>query len=81
MRCGSTAQMVRWKQVPASASAAAAARAAYRPDLYRFALQTLGLALPSSDTKVEGRGRSDDPGGFFDGKVFDPDDIDKYLNT
>ncbi len=74
-------QMVRWKQAAPSESAAAAARAAYRPDLYRFALQPLGLALPSSDTKVERLGSSDGPTGFFDGKTFDPDDISSYLKS
>jgi len=58
--CG---QMLRWGQITratvagaAAAEAAsdgAAARATYRPDLYRAALQPLGLKLPSADTKSE----------------------------
>jgi NitT/TauT family transport system ATP-binding protein len=77
-------QMVRWKQLTASEGAAAAARATYRPDLYRRSLQPLGLTLPPSDTKVE---RTATPGadtgatGFFDGKTFDPDDLSGYLET
>jgi len=75
-------QMVRWKQLTASDGAAAAARATYRPDLYRRALQPLGLSLPSSDLKSEQpNAMGSTETGFFDGKIFDPGDIDGYLKT
>jgi ABC-type nitrate/sulfonate/bicarbonate transport system substrate-binding protein len=73
-------QMVRWKQLSASEGAAAAARATYRPDIYRQSLQPLGLSLPLSDNKVERTaGTGAGATGFFDGKTFDPDDIRGYL--
>jgi NitT/TauT family transport system ATP-binding protein len=54
-------QMVRWKQLPAASAAESAARAAtardtYRCDLYRDAVQSLGVEVPVVDQA----------GGFFD---------------
>ncbi|HEX2017730.1 MAG TPA: CmpA/NrtA family ABC transporter substrate-binding protein [Aurantimonas sp.] len=84
-------QMVRWGQVAASPENEAIARESYRPDLYRSALRSLGVALPGANAKVEGSltkatpvgsaGASLvlGPDGFFDGKVFDPDRIADYL--
>lgn len=84
-------QMVRWKQVASSAWAEAAAKAVYRPDLYRKALAPLGVALPVADSKLEGALEQptpvSSPAGplflgpdrFFDGRVFDPDKVDRYL--
>nr|WMC98478.1 CmpA/NrtA family ABC transporter substrate-binding protein [Aminobacter aminovorans] len=84
-------QMVRWGQVEHSAANAAIARDTYRPDLYRTALKPLGAALPGANAKVEGAlpvptpvgsaGASLvlGPDGFFDGGLFDPDDLDGYI--
>jgi ABC-type nitrate/sulfonate/bicarbonate transport system substrate-binding protein len=84
-------QMVRWGQVKPSAANEAIARDTYRPDLYRAALNSLGVALPGANAKVEGalQGATPvgsagaslvlGPDGFFDGKVFDPDRIGDYL--
>jgi len=84
-------QMVRWGQVEASPKHELIARDSYRPDLYRRALRSLGVALPGANAKVEGAlttampvgaaGASLvlGPDGFFDGKVFDPDHIVDYL--
>jgi hypothetical protein len=84
-------QMVRWGQVDASPENELIARDSYRPDLYRRALRSLGVALPGANAKVEGAlttampvgaaGASLvlGPDGFFDGKVFDPDHIVDYL--
>ena len=84
-------QMVRWSQVQASKANEAIARDTYRPDLYRAALSSLGVALPGANAKAEGALRSATPvgsagaslvlgpDGFFDGKVFDPDRISDYL--
>ena len=67
------------------------ARETYRPDLYRTALEPLGVALPGANAKVEGAltmptpvgstGASLilGPDGFFDGSSFDPDRIDAYI--
>lgn len=84
-------QMARWGQLAHTAEAAAAARDTYRPDLYRDALKPLGVALPGANLKVEGALQAPTPvgsagaslvlgpDGFFDGGLFDPDDLDVYL--
>ena len=67
------------------------ARRTYRPDLYRAALAPLGADVPRADAKVEGAlqhptpvaSRSGrlvlGPDGFFDGRLFDPDQLDQYI--
>lgn len=84
-------QMVRWGQVAAGPANESIARDSYRPDLYRSALRSLGVALPGANAKVEGalttatpvgsEGASLllGPDGFFDGKIFDPERIAEYL--
>jgi two-component system, oxyanion-binding sensor len=84
-------QMVRWRQVSHSSENAALARDTYRPDLYRAALKPLGVALPGANAKVEGALTAATPvgsagaslvlgpDGFFDGAIFDPDEIDRYI--
>ena len=84
-------QMVRWGQVAHTAGNAAIARETYRPDLYRGALKPLGVALPSANAKVEGAllaptpvgstgaSLTLGPDGFFDGTLFDPDELDAYI--
>jgi nitrate/nitrite transport system substrate-binding protein len=76
-------QMMRWGQIPPDTDVAAAAAAAYRPDLYRVAAQQLGAATPIVDEKVEGLHSapwvldeatapiSMAPDLFFDGRRFD----------
>ncbi|HEY6926643.1 MAG TPA: CmpA/NrtA family ABC transporter substrate-binding protein, partial [Steroidobacteraceae bacterium] len=56
-------QMVRWRQVEFLPEYAAAARATYRPDLYRAALEPLDIDVPTTDLKSE---------QFFDGHTFNP---------
>ena len=85
-------QMARWGQIEASKAGEHIARETYRPDLYRAALGPLGVALPGANAKVEGSlvkatpvgsaGASLvlGPDGFFDGGVFDPDQIARYLS-
>lgn len=85
-------QMVRWGQTGYSPEAAAAARATYRPDLYRAALSALGATIPSVNAKVEGALISETPAGsstgrlvlgpdwFFDGVPFDPDRLTDYID-
>lgn len=84
-------QMVRWGDVRHTAANTAVARDCYRPDLYRAALKPLGVALPGANAKVEGAltkatpvgsaGASLmlGPDGFFDGRIFDPDALDAYV--
>jgi NitT/TauT family transport system ATP-binding protein len=84
-------QMVRWGQIEHSKANEAIARDTYRPDIYRAALQPLGVALPGANAKVEGAleratpvgsagaSLTLGPDGFFDGGLFDPDKIDGYI--
>ena len=84
-------QMVRWGQVTHTAENAKIARETYRPDLYRAALKPLGIALPVANAKVEGALQTATPvgsagasltlgpDGFFDGGLFDPDQLDAYI--
>jgi ABC-type nitrate/sulfonate/bicarbonate transport system substrate-binding protein len=84
-------QMARWGQVAHTPERAAVARATYRPDIFRRALGPVGADLPAASAKVEGAltrptpvaslsGRLVlGPDGFFDGRLFDPDDLDGYL--
>ena len=84
-------QMVRWGHVTHSADHAETARRTYRPDLYRAALAATSADLPSASAKVEGAlrrltpvaSRSGTmmlgPDGFFDGRLFDPDQLDRYI--
>lgn len=86
-------QMVRWGQVSHDTARAAIARDTYRPDLYRAALRPLGVALPGANAKVEGAlSRATPvgsagaslilgPDGFFDGRIFDPDEIEAYIGA
>ncbi len=84
-------QMLRWGQATWSAEGMRLAAGAYRPDLYRLALQGTGATMPGANAKVEGAMDAPRPGGsttgrlilprdgFFDGRIFDPDDIAGYL--
>ncbi|MDB5556603.1 MAG: nitrate transporter [Rhizobium sp.] len=83
-------QMVRWGQVAHEPQNVNVARDTYRPDLYRAALTSLGVALPSANSKVEGSlvretpvgstgALTLGPDGFFDGTLFDPDKLDEYI--
>jgi NitT/TauT family transport system ATP-binding protein len=68
----------------APAAAAAAARACFRPDLYRAALGPIGADLPGASEKLEGSlaHRTEvastlgrlllGPDSFHDGRIFDP---------
>ena len=84
-------QMVRWDQLPYSDAASRQAAAVFRPDVYRSALKSTGDDLPAANSKVEGSvTRLTQVGAqqgaitlsenrFFDGRTFDPDDIEDYL--
>jgi NitT/TauT family transport system ATP-binding protein len=84
-------QMVRWGEIAASPDNAALAAACFRPDLYRAALAPIGAAVPAADYKTDGaRTTARDieaingplatgPDLFFDGKIFDPSQVDAYI--
>ncbi len=86
-------QMVRWGQIAYSPALAAKARQVYRPDLYRNALADTGIDLPRASAKVEGALTAATPvasrngtmvlgpDGFFDGRLFDPDEVEAYLKS
>jgi two-component system, oxyanion-binding sensor len=86
-------QMVRWGDVPHTPANVQIARDCYRPDLYRSALKPLGVALPGANAKVEGALRAEipvgsagasltlGPDGFFDGRIFDPDALEAYVEA
>lgn len=67
------------------AAAMTAARRAFRPDIYRYAMQNTGADIPGASDKIEGTldvqspaastegGLFLGPDRFFDGSTFDPD--------
>ena len=85
-------QMVRWDDMAFDNQAATAASNVFRPDVYRAALAGSGAPLPGASSKLEGG--LDEPIGagstqgrltlgsdrFFDGRAFDPDDINSYIS-
>ena len=84
-------QMVRWGDVALTPQTVEAARATYRPDLYRAAVAALGGVVPATSSKVEGALAIETavasiggylslgPDTFFDGRRFDPDDVAAYV--
>lgn len=85
-------QMVRWGQLTATPKAASAAARSYRPDLYRRAVRGTEVTVPGGNVKAEGALSEQTPFGsnsgrlylgpdeFFDGRIFDPDTIDAYID-
>jgi ABC-type nitrate/sulfonate/bicarbonate transport system substrate-binding protein len=86
-------QMVRWRQTSFSVAALEAVRSTYRPDLYRAALMPLGVQAPMTDFKTErtteehfalsapDASLSFTAEGFFDGRVFEPTDVEGYIKS
>ena len=84
-------QMTRWDGTPYSAEEARAAGRVFRPDVYRSALKGTPSDLPGASSKVEGSVERRvqvtaqqgaitlSPNVFFDGRSFDPDDVEGYL--
>ena len=84
-------QMVRWGEVEASPANAEIAAATFRPDLYRAALADMGVPVPTEDYRLSGDHPSPHaipsvngplelgPNRFFDGGVFDPNELDSYI--
>lgn len=86
-------QLVRWDHLAFSPEDAAAAARVFRPDVYRSALTGTGDLLPGASSKVEGSlarptAVTAQQGSmilanntFFDGRSFDPDDIEGYIES
>lgn len=84
-------QLVRWDRLAFSPAEAAAAARVFRPDVYRSALAGTGDLLPGASSKVEGSlarptAVTAQQGAitlanntFFDGRAFDPDDVEGYI--
>lgn len=85
------AQMVQAGHVVRSDEGYAAAQRVFRPDIYRAALAGTRVPLPGASAKLEGGIREPTgvgtvqgrlmlgPDQFFDGRSFDPDQLDSYL--
>lgn len=85
------AQMVRAGHAKKNAADYAAAQKVFRPDVYRAAFAGTNVPLPGASAKLEGgiaetmgvgtvQGRLMlGPDQFFDGRSFDPDQLDRYL--
>lgn len=86
-------QMVRWGYIGHSSANAEIVRRSYRPDIYRTVLSGMKVPVPTANSKVEGAlkqtiavGVSSQslylgPDGFFDGAVFDPDQLEAYIDS
>ena len=86
-------QLVRWKMVEHRPDNAAKAAAVFRPDIFRRALADSDVPMPGASMKVEGAVDSPLPVGskrgeltlgpdrFFDGRVFDPERIEDFLDS
>jgi two-component system, oxyanion-binding sensor len=84
-------QMVRWDGLEFDPGDAARAAGVFRPDVYRSALIGTGEPLPGASSKVEGSVSQKTSVGtqqgvmtlesnrFFDGQVFDPNEIPGYI--
>ena len=84
-------QLVRWKMVDHDPMIAQAAARVFRPDIFRRALANSDVPMPGASMKVEGavdmplavgsrRGELTlGPDRFFDGRTFDPEQIEAYL--
>jgi NitT/TauT family transport system ATP-binding protein len=84
-------QMVRWDGIEFDPAAAEKAARVFRPDVYRSALIGTGEPLPGASSKVEGSLGAPTAVGtqqgimtltdnrFFDGQVFDPQDLAGYI--
>ncbi|MBI1370268.1 MAG: nitrate ABC transporter substrate-binding protein [Planctomycetes bacterium] len=83
-------QMARWGQIPRATPFDEIARAVYRPDIYRAAAGSLGVACPGRDSKPEGdhdqpyadaEGLALGPDRFMDRRRFDPAHPLAYLDS
>ena len=84
-------QLVRWGLAPPDAATERAATEVFRSDVYRRALGASGQPMPGASMKVEGALATPlavgshvgsltlGPDRFFDGRIFDPHDLDGYL--
>jgi len=84
-------QFVRWQMLEHSTDNMNRAAAVFRPDVFRRALAHSDVAMPGASMKLEGalatplgvgsrRGELTlGPDRFFDGRIFDPEQVEGYL--
>ncbi|MDI1294630.1 MAG: ABC transporter substrate-binding protein, partial [bacterium] len=84
-------QLVRWGMADHSPDTMAKAAAVFRPDIFRRALADSAMPMPGASMKLEGavdlplavgsrRGELTlGPDRFFDGRIFDPEQVEAYL--
>lgn len=84
------AQMQRWGQLDHAVNIQAEARRAYRPDIYRAAVTSLGISAPVDDRKIEGehadswllqtnqKPLSMTADEFIDKRIFDPNNAENH---
>ncbi len=89
--CWIMTQMYRWGQIEEGIDIRQLAEAVYRPDIYRQAAEQMGINYPALNYKTEGQHQSvwtlNDEGNefmmgadhFLDGKLFDANELKKYL--
>ena len=85
--------MLRWDHLPYDAKDQLRAEQVFRPNVYRSALQGLDTPMPGANSKLEGSVTGSLPVGstqgrltlganpFFDGRVFDPMEVENYLES
>ncbi len=86
-------QFVRWAMIDHSPDHMARAGAVFRPDVFRRALAGTQVPMPGASMKVEGAldlplavgsrggvGITLGPDRFFDGRIFDPERMDEFLD-
>jgi len=86
-------QMLRWDHLPYDAEDQLRAEQVFQPNVYRTALKGLDTPMPGANSKLEGSVTGSLPVGstqgrltlganpFFDGRVFDPTEVENYLNS
>ena len=85
-------QMIRWGEAPEDIDVDTVVDNAFRPDIYREAVEPMGVACPREDEKIEGTHQhawllthasapiAFGPDRFMDGRIFDPSNIDRYIS-
>jgi ABC-type nitrate/sulfonate/bicarbonate transport system substrate-binding protein len=86
-------QMLRWDHLAYDAEDQLRAEQVFQPNVYRTALKGLDTPIPGANAKLEGSVTGSLPVGstqgrltlganpFFDGRVFDPTEVEKYLDS
>ncbi len=86
-------QLVRWDHLAYDAEDQLRAEQVFQPNVYRTALKGFDTPIPGANAKLEGSVTGSLPVGstqgrltlganpFFDGRIFDPTQVEKYLDS